>query len=496
MSRTCGNRPTITSAFRSISERQDARMSVVIDISDRAFAVACAGELREVSASVVRAARARGGAIGALGVAGEPLSGSERLAPTETSTRHWISLADERDRDAVSGTMLRTAQAELQTRFARAAIDAGSRVEVLAPALYSAPSLGTVLSLLARTGARVSTLRDAAVVGAAALDLRNDALVMELGLHHVAATRVTCTERGFARAAQRVSLRLGGWLELRESWLALAAEALVRRTRFDPLHDAATEQRLYDALPGVLIEAALRDRVTLRTQGPGAELAVELTRDQLAVPVQPFMRGAATLLHSLRPAGTAVTLVLPAVLTRLPGIDTLLAGFSGCELCAVPDGFAALGLSSALAAGAVQSTAPGDDGSVRLLRRIEQAIPLVHEAVQRSRVAAGAVAAPPTHLLHAGRALALSVTPLEIGRAPAGAPSLALAGDLSGVSRLHCSVVCEAGQVMLVDHSRYGSYVNGERVAGRSILRSGDVVRVGDPGVELTLITVRDSGAL
>jgi pSer/pThr/pTyr-binding forkhead associated (FHA) protein len=43
---------------------------------------------------------------------------------------------------------------------------------------------------------------------------------------------------------------------------------------------------------------------------------------------------------------------------------------------------------------------------------------------------------------------------------------------------------------VLVDHSRHGTLVNGERVAGRARLRAGDVLRIGEPGVELPLIAV------
>jgi pSer/pThr/pTyr-binding forkhead associated (FHA) protein len=58
------------------------------------------------------------------------------------------------------------------------------------------------------------------------------------------------------------------------------------------------------------------------------------------------------------------------------------------------------------------------------------------------------------------------------------------------VSRLHCTLRAEAGRVVLVDHSRHGTWVNGERVAGRARLRAGDRLRIGEPGVQLELIAV------
>jgi pSer/pThr/pTyr-binding forkhead associated (FHA) protein len=49
---------------------------------------------------------------------------------------------------------------------------------------------------------------------------------------------------------------------------------------------------------------------------------------------------------------------------------------------------------------------------------------------------------------------------------------------------------------MIEDHSTYGSYVNEERVAGRTALTVGDRLRLGSPGVTLELIQlVNDDGA-
>jgi hypothetical protein len=42
----------------------------------------------------------------------------------------------------------------------------------------------------------------------------------------------------------------------------------------------------------------------------------------------------------------------------------------------------------------------------------------------------------------------------------------------------------------MVDHSSFGTYANGERVSERVRVSAGDRVRIGDPGVELSLISV------
>jgi predicted component of type VI protein secretion system len=91
-------------------------------------------------------------------------------------------------------------------------------------------------------------------------------------------------------------------------------------------------------------------------------------------------------------------------------------------------------------------------------------------------------------VLWEGQALPL-VGALEVGRAPA-AGGVRLSDGLAGISRMHCSLRASASGVELVDHSRFGTWLNGRRVAGRASLAAGDRIRVGDPGVELALIAV------
>ncbi len=78
---------------------------------------------------------------------------------------------------------------------------------------------------------------------------------------------------------------------------------------------------------------------------------------------------------------------------------------------------------------------------------------------------------------------------LVLGRAPFGVRTIKLADGLAGVSRRHCTFAQDANEIMLVDHSTFGTFVNGERVVERVRVRAGDRVWLGDPGVELALIS-------
>src|SRR5205085_7897327 len=126
-----------------------------------------------------------------------------------------------------------------------------------------------------------------------------------------------------------------------QAWLDLINTAMVRQTRFDALRDASTEQQLFEALPELSREAMARGVAVAALTAGGERIKMPLTRDQLIQAAQPLWREIARLLHELRPAGSALTLLVPRLVSALPGFRELILQFTGCELVGLPAGFAA-----------------------------------------------------------------------------------------------------------------------------------------------------------
>ena len=100
----------------------------------------------------------------------------------------------------------------------------------------------------------------------------------------------------------------------------------------------------------------------------------------------------------------------------------------------------------------------------------------------------------PTHLLFHSTAYAIDARPLVIGaQPPDGERALVLDAEMPGVSRRHCTLQVADGQCVVEDSSRYGTFLNGHRISGSTVLQVGDTLRVGSPGFEMQLITTDES---
>jgi len=444
-----------------------------IELNDRALAMARDGRLLSGAPSAVF----DGSGAEAAGAAAWP---ALRLQPTAISTRHLGAIVSRGDRTSL---MLALLNADLALRLAEIEPTSGERVWVATPARVDAEGLGDLLTLLRHLGLSVDGFIDAAAVTVAALHPGRNAIVVEMGLHHLAAVAVD-SNGGTRRRGAVISDR-GGLLELYDAWLDLISAAMVKRTRFDPLRDAAGEQQLFDALPAVTRAAAATGGATAGVTVNDERFEVGLSRDQFAEAADTTYREILRLIHALRPAGTAVALVMPEIVAQCPGLRERFESFTGCEQLVVPDGFAARATST------LDLPQSGDASTVRLLRRLPSGSndELAALATRESLGVERSAGPPASHVLFDGKAYTLNGA-LLIGRAPDAPDSIRLPEGLAGISRRHCTLVHDGGEILLIDHSRFGTVVNGERVAGRVRVHAGDRIRLGDPGVELSLLAL------
>jgi hypothetical protein len=398
-----------------------------------------------------------------------------RGRPDEVSLGHWRELG--RHEGAARNVALEVL-AHLR------ALGVGERIEAIiaVPADLDSNALTALRGALSAAGVDARDFLDSATLTAAAVVDRSHYVVLDAGWRSATATRVAggaqCVfEEAFV--SERANL-----LDVYDLWLIGVAAAMVKNTRFDPLLSLDVEQRLFADLPALAARAATEGKVDAVVEADGSRFSVPVDAQLFADAAQPFYRELARLARIARIAGQSAALVLPAESRRWPGFLPRLLELEQDGLVIAPAGIAAVAAS--LSAADLPETP-------RLRRHITRVADhgLAADIEYVASVSTSpARALPVTHILFGGDSMRFPEVGLVIGTDEvANAPHITLPRAAAGVSRRHCSLRREGERTVLVDHSRFGTWVNGARVRERATVRPGDRVRVGTPGVEFTLIS-------
>lgn len=428
----------------------------------------------------------------------ETLTGDEaahrvRRSPLLAQTNFWRGLST----DALVRPS-RVAQTAADIAFAQANAllgklrDTEPRVLLALPGGYSREQLGLLLGVINETGVSVAGLVDAALAACSLEPAPARVLHLDFELHQAILTVLEYSggdRAGLKRARYEIAPQ-HGLLAIHQSWVEYIADTFVRKTRFDPLHDAANEQRLVDELPNWLSQLAERDRISVSMTIADRTPEIELVRDDLVAAAQSHYTEWLRLVQGARVAGLPIELRVSHRIAALPGLLDRFRSLRDCSVKVLPRGAAALG--------ALQhESAISRSADALALVYLLPSAPLSEATEQAGVFESTPAALRPTHVLYQGRAWKISDHPLTLGwSVGANQRQIPLSSSLPGVSRAHCTLVRRNGSVLVEDHSTYGSFVNDERVQGRTTLTVGDRLRVGTPGITLDLIQmVDDHGA-
>jgi hypothetical protein len=271
-------------------------------------------------------------------------------------------------------------------------------------------------------------------------------------------------------------------LDLYDIWLRVIAETFVQQSRFDPLHTAETEQVIRESILDWLVIAASKGSVPMEIEYRGIVHRAEIESLEFVTAATPVYQNLVSNLRAIYRAGEIPALQLSDRAARMPGLADTLKARVGGEVYLLEPGATARGLLS-------RATESRPGSTVTLARHLPW-----DQAPLDVEIAGSQEGAQPTHVLRGDTATPITDAALVLGTHVADDERwLDLGQEMAGVSRRHCDIAAANGQCVVTDHSRYGTYLNGHRIDGSAVLQSGDVIRVGTPGVELRMIFVEPS---
>ncbi|MEX0975546.1 MAG: FHA domain-containing protein [Woeseia sp.] len=408
-----------------------------------------------------------------------------RINPRRVQHRYWSELAstpfaDQRFSHLNAADLV---SRQLEQMWSSAGTNPSGGLVLAVPGSMEAANLGLLLGIAADIKLPVVALVDAAVA-ATRREYRNAVPVhVDMSLHATTLTRLA--QAGQAQVERVEVLRDCGLIALYDAWINAIAEVFVQQSRFDPLHTAETEQMLYNNLAGWLAIAASRERIALELQHGGLSHKAEIESLSLIGAVAPSYQLISSKLRALYRAEETPAVQVTDRIARLPGLAEMLRARVGGELFTLEPGATARGALSRCR----ESQATGEGVSLRRQLPWDQAAAdVTAESSQHSRTG------KPTHLLFRANAYTLGADALVLGaRQMDGERTIVVDSDMPGVSRRHCSLRVRNGQCVLEDHSRYGTFLNGHRIDGSTVLEVGDSIRIGSPGYEFQLITTDEN---
>jgi len=343
-------------------------------------------------------------------------------------------------------------------------------------------ALGELLQRLRAGGQSVRGFVDRATLLAAWLELPAPLVVLEWSRSR---TSISVAARATDGASLRRQVSLpGGARALTSAWLELARATLVQQTRFDPLHDLRHEARLRAELPRLAAAAAHGGQAGLAIEAATGQLELQLTRDQFAAAAAAVLQPLAAALRSLAAVNGNGTLLVPEAMLEIPGITAVLDGARFARALRFDAGLVTRALQQLPASPAAAGGAVPYRTQLPLLAGPAPApvlVPLELPGTQPEVMA--------THVVYRGRAVPLTADGVVLGR-DAAQSTLPLPEGSAGLSRRHCTLRREAGRSQVIDHSHYGTWLDGARVRGRALLPAGSTLRLGEPGVELQLVAL------
>jgi len=361
----------------------------------------------------------------------------------------------------------------------------GDQVVMAVPGFYDRHQLGLILSITQELSMNVEGFVPLALAASSVACPDKMLLHLDIHLHRI---EVIHLKQGEYLTIEDSATTTGkGLIHLYREWVDTIAQEFVRSTRFDPFHQAASEQELYDRLPGILSHLQHNSSMIFDMIEAATSYRITLKRDLFTRKAESIYREVCRLIERIREkqekGEPAVALQLSHRLSRLPGCREMLSSIEGAQIIELDRG---AGASGVLRIWQQLSDQRNPEGISFFASRPWQPS---HREYDHEPSAEKAADMLPTHLLYGSIAYPITEKPLTVGRKnDSKKTGVQVNGDTTEFSPRHCTIELRGREVVLDDYSTDGIFVDETRVTGSMVLKLGQIIRLGTNSEQLQLI--------
>ncbi len=384
-----------------------------------------------------------------------------RLLPRWTNNRFWNQLNNE---PIANSTNLVRHHADLAFNHLEqiwANMDQGIEQVVLAvPGFYDRQQLGLLLGMAKETNIPVKGLVDLGLISVAQQPSLQTIFFLDISLHRITVTLLRSDS--VLRAMETMTISDTGLFTLWDRWANIIASQFIQSTRYDPMHQADSEQQLFDLLPSWITESSRTNQFELNLDG--VTHTTQVSSEQLIGACSTVYPEIVKAIRNLIPPNEAATLFVSHRFQGIPGLKDSLQLIPDLEVDY---------LSGTAAIEAAQIhwdklASSGDDVSY-----------ITTLPVSAKKASTRVLQQPPTHLLTAHRAYSISNTLRVESLSPEGL--VESADDAS-------FTVYQRGKDVFLEAHESDVLLNGQAPASRCVLNAGDQIML--DGQTAVLITV------
>jgi hypothetical protein len=361
----------------------------------------------------------------------------------------------------------------------------GDEIVMVVPDFYNRQQLGLILGIAQELSMDVKGFVPMALAASSVACPGKTLMHLDIHLHRIEV--IYLKQEEYLTIEDSVTTTGKGLIQLYREWVETIAQEFVRSTRFDPFHLAASEQELYDRLPGVLSHLQHNSSMVFEMIDSATSYSIALKRDLFTHKAESIYGEICRLVERMRNKHgkdeAAIALQLSHRISRLPGCREMLTTLKDTQIIEIDRGAGANGILKIWQQLSDQRNTAGvsffTSRPWQQSRRKYDLEPSVEKAADYL----------PTHLLYRSFAYPITEKPLTIGRKNNSEKTgVHIYGDAAEISPRYCTIGLRGREVVLDDYSNDGIFVDETRVNGSTALKLGQIIRLATNAEQLQLI--------